>query len=40
MGTRSEDRSRPTKRPIVRGDLPKSIPVVEPEVERPKRKKG
>ena len=42
MGTRIEDRSRPTKRPIVRGGLPKSIPVVEPEAERPKpkRKKG
>ena len=38
MGTRIQDRSRPTKRPIVRGDLPKSTPVAEPEIEQPKRK--
>mgnify|MGYP003643260198 CR=1 FL=1 len=38
MGTRIQDRSRPTKRPIIRGGLPKSTPVAEPEIKQPKRK--
>lgn len=38
MGTRIEDRSRPTKRPIIRGGVLLPVPAVEPEIEQPKRK--
>ena len=38
MGTRIEDRGRPSKRPIIRGGVLLPVPTVDPEVEKPKRK--
>jgi|TARA_R110000764_G_scaffold11470_5_gene34414 hypothetical protein len=38
MGTRIQDRGRPTKRPIIRGGVLLPVPAVEPEIEQPKRK--